>query len=120
MTRAHSLSDECLDANGVLMVKSSLGKFLDTFSILIQRHAWKADFNQCTGQQLIAALNRALCKYGGLNSHLPFVLIGHSKQFNRANERSLVPFLEYADSDPKRIRFGIFQDVITTDASRNR
>ena len=119
MTRAHPLSSQCPKANGVLMVKSSVGKFLDTFSILIRRHAWKADLNQCTGQQLVAALNRALRKYGDLNSHLPFVLIGHSKQFNRANERSLAPFLEYADSDPKRIRFGIFRDVITTAASRN-
>src|SRR5437870_5387884 len=48
--------------------------FVHWLSLLTQRHAWKADFNQCTGRQLIQALHRAECKCAGIRTDLPFVL----------------------------------------------
>ena len=80
-------------------------KLLSKLSMLTQLQAWKADFNQCTGRQLIAALTRASLKYSGVAGELPFVLIGHSKQFTRANERSLRLFLEYVKADKANCRF---------------
>jgi hypothetical protein len=120
MTRLHSLANDYPGANGISKAMSPVKSLLRKLTILMQRHAWKADFNQCTGRQLIAALKRALHKNPGANGKLPFVLIGHSKQFNRANERNLSPFLEYVDSNPKHFRFGTFQSVITTDVCCNR
>jgi len=75
-----------------------------------QRHAWKADFNQCTGRQLIGALRRAEQRHAGGPDPLPFVLIGHSKLFNRRNESSLRPFLEYVAARDSRFQFGTFSD----------
>jgi hypothetical protein len=72
----------------------------------LQRHAWKADFNQCTGQQLISALNRASAAHNRNGNELPFVLIGHSKLFTDQNERSLKPFLSYIKVLPDQFRFG--------------
>jgi hypothetical protein len=47
------------------------------------RHAWKADFNQCTGRQLIAAIKRASARFASFDAPLLFVLIGPSKLFSR-------------------------------------
>ena len=77
---------------------------------LARRHAWKADFNQCSGRQLIRALERAAARYGGESADLPFVLIGHSKLFTRFNEWSLRPFLSYVASQPQRFGFATFGD----------
>jgi hypothetical protein len=77
-------------------------------SLLTKRHAWKADFNQCTGTQLIHALHRAERKTKGVADDLPFVLIGHSKIFSRWNEQSLRPFLQHVTRHPQRFGFGTF------------
>jgi hypothetical protein len=77
---------------------------------LMSSHAWKADFNQCTGRQLIAALRRAGEEHGGDNLDLPFVLIGHSKLFTRYNQWSLKPFLAYVARHPQQFGFGRFGD----------
>jgi len=78
-----------------------------------RRHSWKADFNQCTGRQLIRAINRAEHLVNGRSAGLvPFVLIGHSKLFTQANARSLEPFLHYAASREKRFRFATFSDAV--------
>jgi hypothetical protein len=77
---------------------------------VLGRHAWKADFNQCTGRQLIAAIERARARFGGHDEPLPFVLIGHSKLFSRFNEWSLRPFLAHIRRHPDRFRFGKFMD----------
>jgi hypothetical protein len=77
---------------------------------LILLHAWKADFNQCTGRQLIGALRRAEQDHGGAKLELPFVLIGHSKLFTRFNQWSLRPFLAYVARHPERFGFGRFGD----------
>jgi hypothetical protein len=42
---------------------------------------------------------------------LPFVLIGHSKLFTRANASSLRPFLAHVRENSDRFRFGTFSDI---------
>lgn len=74
------------------------------------RHAWKADFNQCTGRQLIGALRRAESAHHSNGVPQPFVLIGHSKLFTGFNERSLKPFLGYVAERPNRFAFGKYGD----------
>ncbi|MCC6748117.1 MAG: hypothetical protein IT371_10690 [Deltaproteobacteria bacterium] len=86
------------------------GKLVGAAGMLLRRHAWKMDFNQCTGRQLVDGLKRVERKYGGLPYELPVVLIGHSKTFTRHNERSLKPFLEYVAERGPRLRFGTFGD----------
>jgi hypothetical protein len=76
-----------------------------TFSLAPKTYAWKADFNQCTSGQLKRALKRAeqLCagrKWGA------FVLIGHSKLYDRMNQRGLRRFLEFCASHPIRFQPG--------------
>ena len=106
MTRAHSLNGYSLPhINGVTARKSPAKKAFKKLSILTKRHAWKADFNQCTGRQLTAALQRAAVKYPHNIGNPPFTLIGHTKQFTSANERSLRPFLEFVRADNVRCRF---------------
>jgi hypothetical protein len=75
------------------------------------RHAWKADFNQCTGRQLIGALSRGTQKHKSRGGDLPFVLIGHSKLFTRWNERTLRPFLAHVAADNSRYGFGTFASL---------
>jgi len=76
------------------------------------KQSWKADFNQCTGRQLIGALDRASRLVDGTAPGLaPFVLIGHSKLFTTANERSLEPFLRHAAARPARARFATFREA---------
>lgn len=77
--------------------------------------AWKADFNQCTGRQLIAAIDRASNKFARPNEPLPFVLIGHSKLFSRFNEWSLRPFLAHVRQYSDRFLFGKFTDFPLTE-----
>ena len=71
---------------------------------------WKADFNQCTGAQLIRALVRAEKRHKHYKGDLPFVLIGHSKLFTERNRRSLAPFLRFIEMHPTRFQFGTFSD----------
>lgn len=74
---------------------------------LVRTHAWKADFNQCDGHQLVGALQRAERSLNGQpGMQVPFVLIGHSKLFTRANEGTLRPFLSHIQKNPDRYTFG--------------
>jgi len=86
------------------------GRILRAVRLALGRHAWKADFNQCSGRQLVAALQRAEARYGSPTSRLPFVLIGHSKLFTRHNEKSLAPFLAFVADRKDRFGFGTFHD----------
>jgi hypothetical protein len=83
------------------------------FDRLTRKHAWKADFNQCSGRQLIASLARARQAHrlapGGPT--VPFVLIGHSKLYTRYNEYSLRPFLAHVAADPTHYSFARFSDI---------
>lgn len=80
-------------------------------SLLFGRHAWKADFNQCTGRQLVTAVNRAHRVYGSMAPKVPFVLIGHSKIFTKWNERSLEPFLAHVAAGRDRFEFGLYSSL---------
>ena len=84
------------------------GKAHQILSSLGNRHAWKGDFNQCSGRQLIHALERAESTYECVENDLPFVLIGHSKLYTRFNEKSLRPFLGFVSSHPDRFGFTTF------------
>jgi len=75
------------------------------------KHAWKADFNQCTGGQLIRALERGAARYAGAAQSIPFVLIGHSKLFTSWNERTLRPFLAHVGRNSSRFQFGTFDSL---------
>jgi hypothetical protein len=72
----------------------------------MEKHAWKADFNQCGGCQLTNALRRAVRRYDlHAGERLPFVLIGHSKLFTRRNEAVVRPFLAHSARHPRRYGF---------------
>ena len=75
------------------------------------KNAWKADFNQCSGRQLVSTLKRVEHLYGNARAEVPFVLIGHSKLFTPFNETSLAPFLKYVASHPQKYRFSRFEDM---------
>lgn len=78
-------------------------------SMVLRVHPWKADFNQCSGQQLIRAIARSARRHDpNGRKNLPFVLIGHSKLFTRFNEWSLRPFLRFIRRNPERFAFGTF------------
>ena len=79
--------------------------------LLVHRHAWKADFNQCTGKQLIGAINRVTRLHPHDELSLPFVIIGHSKLFSRRNQRTLEPFLAHIAQQPNHFAFGKFSHV---------
>jgi len=83
--------------------------FFSWVAKLLGRHPWKADFNQCTGRQLIAALQRAEAQQESAETDLPFVLIGHSKLFTRENEHDLRGFLSFVASHPTRFGFATFK-----------
>ena len=78
---------------------------------LVARHAWKADFNQCTGTQLIRALQRGTARHGGGVRPVPFVLIGHSKLFTAWNVHTLRPFLQYVAAHPSQFAFGTYHSL---------
>ena len=83
---------------------------------VLNPHPWKADFNQCTGRQLISAIGRAEAQFARSDTTLPFVLIGHSKLFSRFNEWSLRPFLAHIRRHPGRFQFGKFTDFAMLEA----
>jgi hypothetical protein len=79
---------------------------------LWQRHAWKADFNQCGSNQLIHALHRASRRYDPRQDKLlPFILIGHPKLFTKRNERNLAGFLAHGAQHPEQFGFDTLIDI---------
>lgn len=78
--------------------------------ILLARHAWKLDFNQCSGTQLVEAARRIRDRYARSKTDLPVVLIGHSKTFTSMNQRSLEPFLRFVADNRDTFAFGTFRD----------
>lgn len=85
----------------------------------VLKHAWKADFNQCSGGQLKRALERAEAEHGSGSVPLPFVLIGHSKLFTRLNEWSLRSLLRFVLKHPGRFGFATFADFDLADLVRS-
>ncbi len=82
------------------------------FHLLFGKHAWKADFNQCSGPQLVAALKRAKAAYGAQPGLLPFVTIGHSKTYGRYNEATLEKFLTYVSANPADFQYAVYRDFL--------
>ena len=78
--------------------------------LLLGKHAWKLDLNQCSGSQLVAALRRIEARHRRSDEALPVVLIGHSKLFTAWNARSLEPFLRFVAAHGERFSFGRFRD----------
>ena len=72
------------------------------------KYPWKADFNQCTGKQLINELAIVNKLNAAEKVPLPFVLIGHSKLFTKLNEIELNKLLEYGKANPGRVGFSTF------------
>jgi hypothetical protein len=117
LSRQHSVKSESANANGEPDVKPRSGKRLvSLIRVVAQRHAWKADFNQCSGKQLIRAIERAAAVHDLKGESLPFVLIGHSKLFTRYNEHSLEPFMRHIAQNPARFTFGKFDALGITAA----
>ncbi len=108
-SRAHPMVGD--DRKATTGTRSFFSKVanLSKLSTLIQRHAWKADFNQCTGKQLVGALQRAERESQSPSADLPFTLIGHSKSFTRQNERDLRGFLSFIASNLDRFGFATFR-----------
>jgi hypothetical protein len=103
----HPLSANNIDTNDF----NKIQKFLQKVPMLFKRHAWKMDFNQCSGRQLIAGLKRIEKKYDNIERSIPIVLIGHSKLFNKMNEKSLKPFLKYVRKENLLYRFSTFREL---------
>jgi hypothetical protein len=113
MTRAHRIRNLPVGEPNGAATSGCTSAWRRKLAMVTQRQAWKADFNQCTGGQLIRALERAEKKVpAGEARSLPFVLIGHSKQFSPANEQSLRPFLEYVAAQQSRFGFATFADCV--------
>jgi hypothetical protein len=106
MSRRHPIARKSCDGPGVRTSLPLARKILRKLFLLTRNRPWKADFNQCTGWQLIKALKRAAQIHDPKgNKVLPFVLIGHSKLFGRLNELSLQPFLSFVRDHPARFGF---------------
>lgn len=88
-----------------------------TKSLFMDKHAWKADYNQATARQLIAALDRAARAHPGENR--PFVMIGHPKLFTGFNEANFRIFLNYVTAHPDRFRFGFYRDVVAQNGTKS-
>ena len=78
------------------------------FSAIFKKHAWKLDFNQCSGRQMMSAVRRAGARHGDAETDLPIVCIGHSKTYNSLNERQLRKFLRTIADHPDEYGFGTF------------
>ena len=76
-----------------------------------RKHAWKLDFNQASGKQLINAVKRIEKQYGNLDVDIPIVLIGHSKSFIKYNEKTLEPFLKYISKSSSKFEFANFNEL---------
>lgn len=90
--------------------KSGPGVISKIKSLLLEKHALKMDFNQCTGRQLINMMQRIEKKYSPVNYQIPVVSLGHSKIFTKANEKSLTVFLKYVTRSDNSCFFAVFDD----------
>jgi len=77
-------------------------------SAAFKKHAWKLDFNQCSGRQMVSAVRRARARNRDAEIDLPIVGIGHSKLYNSLNERQLRKFLHFIANHPDEYGFGTF------------
>ena len=92
------------------MSGQKVSKLAGLVSFFKDKHAWKLDFNQCTGTQLIKGLKRINREYGHLEKKLPVVSIGHSKLYTKINEKSLESFLDFIAAGGDKYSFAKFED----------
>jgi hypothetical protein len=111
ITRRHSVKQESLKGISRLDITANHSRRLGGFRRLFERHAWKADFNQCSGDQLIRALKRVQQSNPNSRGEIPFVLIGHSKLFNSRNAKQLESFLKYVADEKNSYNFGKFNSL---------
>ena len=78
---------------------------VDKIKLFLEKQTWKADFNQCTGRQLIKALQCVEAKYRGVSGGIPFVLIGHSKLCNWLNFISIKVLLDFIKNNEDKYIF---------------
>ena len=115
LSRKHTFQPNGSPAPGRDRAIGQAGRLTKMLAFAFGQHAWKADFNQCSGPQLVRALDRASRRHDADGSRsLPFVLIGHSKLFTRYNERVLRPFLGHVARQPGRFCFGKFRGYTHT------
>ena len=88
------------------------GRLGRAVALAAAHHAWKLDFNQCSGRQLVAGLERAAARHDRPGRALPVVLIGHSKLYTPLNERGLERFLAHVAAHPERFRFATLRDAL--------
>ena len=117
--RLHKFADSPDSLPVTKALPSQRNRYSSRWKGFTLKHAWKADFNQCGGQQLIEALERAEEEYASEKTVFPFVLIGHSKLFSRYNEWSLRPFLAHIAKHPERFSFGRFADFPLDEMGKN-
>ena len=107
LSRRHRLARH--DGPAASTHRRSEGKLTRLLRTAIGRHAWKADFNQCSWLQLVRAIERAAD--ANPKEILPFVLIGHSKLFSPANEREIRPFLKHVAANSDRLGFASLSSI---------
>jgi hypothetical protein len=110
LSKMHRTSNAALEGTSTLDADATSANRMGLRS-LTQHFAWKADFNQCGGRQLIHAIERADTLFSqSAAGPLPFVLIGHSKIYTRFNQWSLEPFLSFIARHSDRFGFAKFSD----------
>lgn len=111
LSKKHNFKDGTDYLTGIspknFVKKSVMSKL---YSKLTTKSALKADFNQCTGFQLIRQLKEVEAEYSHIKVDIPFVTIGHSKLFNSMNEKSLKNFLKFVADNPDKYCFSTFKD----------
>jgi len=112
MSSRHKLGKNEIQDYSEKKLNSIRSNLINKLSIPFRKHAWKMDFNQCSGRQLINALKRIEKKYAGYEKDISVVLIGHSKLFNKINEISLIPFLKYLNNNKLKHSSSIFKNTI--------
>lgn len=110
LSRVHKFDDKSAPQSAFESAASKKGMVGRILGRMSWMHAWKADFNQCSGSQLIKALERAHRAYDRNGGDLPFVLIGHSKLYTHFNEWSLKPFLRHIEQNQDRFGFAKFNE----------
>ena len=76
-----------------------------TIRSFFRKSPWKMDFNQATGEQLVAAMKRIMSLDIKDRDTVDVVLIGHSKSFLHYNERSFTKFLKWVATRPEIVKW---------------
>jgi hypothetical protein len=109
---AMSLRNRIPDTTGKKKLEKRTEQFRHWLDLLQKKHAWKADFNQCSGQQMLAALNRIIPYRNDYPDRvIPYLMMGHSKLYNIWNTWSLNTFFTACQKQPETIRFDTLSSI---------